>query len=209
MNTVQKAVTGSVIVVLLGTMVMGMFGTQFPMLGGNAKGHSASMGYIDVQKVFEGSSRGKVLMSSFQETLGAKQAEIQRLGQEAEGLKNQIESLARSGKRAQAQALIPRFQAAQQKFLQAREAGTAELNKAQADVDKAFMQQLKTVADVLRKDEHLDVIQAVDVNKTLSYEPTMDLTQKAITRYNEMFPPEGGVDKTLAPDSLKGETDKK
>jgi len=207
MNTVQKAVTGSVIVVLLGTMVMGMFGSQFPMLGGGSLGNkSVSMGYIDVQKVFEGSSRGKVLMSSFQETLGKKQSEVQRLGEEAESIKAKIESLVRSGKQAQAQALVPRFQAAQQAFMQARESGTQELSKAQADVDKAFMGQLKTVADVLRKDEHIDVIQAVDANKTLSFEPTLDLTQKAIARYNDMFPPEGGVDKALAP---KPEADKK
>jgi Skp family chaperone for outer membrane proteins len=146
------------------------------------------VGLVDVQKVFESSGRGKLQIASFQETLSKRQAEVRRLSEQVEAMRQEITTLARQGQNRSANHQLPAFEQARKQLVEAQQAANQELQSAQADVDKAFMQQLKIIADRVRKDEHLDIIQAYDASKILSFDATLDVTQVVLSRYNDIFP---------------------
>jgi Skp family chaperone for outer membrane proteins len=149
-----------------------------------------TVGFVDVQKVFENSSRGKQHIAAFQEELNARSEEVNDLSAKVDSLRKEIEGLLQRGQHQAAERKVPQFQEAQQKLLAAQQKANEELQKTQAEVDKAFMHQLKTVLDELRVQEQLDVIQAYDPNKTLSFNPGLDITDKTLARYNQTYPPE-------------------
>lgn len=159
-----------------------------PALTRQIQGKTASIAFVDVQKVFENSSRGKQQISAFQETLTQRSEEVKQQSQMVEGLRQEVEQLVQQGRRREAQQKVPQFEAEQKKLLAMQQQANQELQVTQAEVDKAFMGQLKTVLEKIRQEEHLDVIQAYDPSKTLSFDPTMDLTQKALIKYNESYP---------------------
>lgn len=149
-----------------------------------------SIGYVDVQKVFENSSRGKMQIAAFQEELGTRQQEVSALSNKVETMRKELQLLAQKGNKAALQQKLPQFQQAEKQLVAAQQAASQELQKTQADVDKAFMIQLKTVLDEVRAQEKLDVIQAYDANKVLSYDSALDVTQKALVHYNKKYPPD-------------------
>ncbi len=150
--------------------------------------HGVRTGFVDVQKVFENSSRGKQQTAAFQEELGLRSGEVKRLNEQVEALKSELQTLVDGGQKYVAQTKLPAFQKAQKELVEAQQQANLELRKSQAEIDKTFMGQLRPVLDALRKEEHLDVIMAIDPNKTLSFDPTLDLTQKALIHYNEAYP---------------------
>ncbi len=152
-----------------------------------------SIAYVDVQKVFEGSNSGKAQITAFQKELTAKTAEVKRLNAQVQSMKNQLEGMLRQGNQRAVQSRLPAFQAAQKKLVMAQQEATEQLQKTQADVDKNFMAQLKTIMDQLRRDEHVDIILAYDPSKTLSADPKLDLTEKALMKYNQTFPLEAAA----------------
>ncbi len=156
----------------------------------------SQIGYVEVQTVFEQSNRGKEQIANFKKDLVGRSDEIKELKAQGEALQAEIQKLAASGNRAAAEQKLPALQQIQQKFLAAQQDVRAAMMKEQSEVDKSFMDQLRAVMDEVRKEEGLAAIQAYDKNKTLSFDPKLDMTQKALARYNQKYPSEASKDKT-------------
>jgi Skp family chaperone for outer membrane proteins len=177
-----------VFLIVSGSALLSMIGPQLSLGGFGGRHTPLAIGFIDVQKVFEGSTRGKAQIASFQSELASRNTEVKQLNQRVETLKQEIQHLAAQGNRAGAERKIPQFQEAQKKLLEVQQQASQELQQTQADVDKAYISQLKPVLDQVRKEEHLDIIQAYDPKRDLSFEPSQDITQKVLIKYNQTYP---------------------
>lgn len=149
-----------------------------------------SIGFIDVQSLFENSSRGKQQIALFQEEFAARSKKVEEMNAKVESLKAEVQRLTQQKKEKEAKEKLPQLQKAQKDLVELEQRATQELQKTQADVDKAFMGQLKAILDEMRREEDLDIIQAYDSSKTLSFDPDLDITQKALVKYNAFYPAE-------------------
>ena len=157
------------------------------------------IGIVNVQEIFDQSARGKMQSAAYQEQYAQKSREVEALRLKAAELEQQVQGYLNKGNQAAAAQKIPTMRIAQQEFLTKKQQVEQELQKAQSNVDQTFMSQLRTVVEQIRKDEKLDIVLAHDPSKILSYDTTLNLTQKALELYNRQFPANTATKASVGP----------
>lgn len=147
-----------------------------------------TMGYVDLNRVFTTSDHGSKQYAALQKLIREQSASIQEQSRKTETLRKEINHLLSQGKAAAAQQKMSAYQQNEAALNALQQKATALIQAAQSEVDRNFITQLRMATDQVREEEQLTVIHAIEPTKTLSYEPKLDVTEKVLQKFNQLYP---------------------
>ncbi len=147
-----------------------------------------TMGYVDLNRVFTTSDHGSKQYAALQKLIREQSAAVQEQSRKTEALRKEINQLLSQGNATAAQQKMSAYQQNEVALNTLQQKASALIQAAQSEVDRNFVGQLRLATDQVREEEGLTIINAIEPTKTLSYDPKLDITEKVLQKFNQLYP---------------------
>ncbi|NHC04027.1 OmpH family outer membrane protein [Acinetobacter sp. 187] len=151
----------------------------FALLGMGLTGlvHAAGYGFVDLEKVVEGSTYLKQQNSSLELAIKPQTTKLEQIGKEIEALQKSAQT-----KGANVQQINTQYQAKMTEFQTIQQSVQSRVQSTIQSTNKIFDGRVKQVAEQLRQEGSLDMV--LNKNAALAFDSKYDLTAKMIQKVN-------------------------
>ena len=177
----------SIFLAALWMPVLGMTQPQTPATQTPAAISPAKIGWMNLDKAFMTCEEGKAIVGDIQKYIKDKQDEMDRLQQELQRLKNQLEvqgSKLTDEAQADLQAQVEAKDTAVQRFQQDTQ---KEIGNKKLKMQQYLAKRIQPVIEKLCKDKGLNAIQVFDPRRDALVDPSLDVTDDIVKAYNQTY----------------------
>lgn len=176
----------SILLAALWMPVLGM--AQTPQTQTPAALGPAKLGWMNLDKAFMTCDEGKAIVADIQKYIKDKQDEMDRMQQESQRLKNQLEvqgSKLTDEAQADLQAQVEAKDTAIQRFQQDTQ---KEIENKKVKMQQYLAKRMTPVIESLCKDKGLSAILVFDPRRDAFVDPSLDVTDDIVKAYNQKYP---------------------